>query len=195
MSSCPEATSLFLSNADDDSPCPAPPKSVSEEGSAVPPRAAPARTTCPPELVEEVSVAAAPCKPRGPIKRKTGEKPRSHAGDDTSSCPEAPKPAPEDVGVLPPSPAQPVSPSRKRPWVVPCAASSDDVLDSPPAKKGTQEAKHLQHAPNHLGPVASSETMLQEADAIKSPAPGQPSAAEDSEPVLPTPSEVATVSA
>ena len=145
-SSCPEAPKPAPEDVGVLPPSSAPPKSVSEEGGAVPPCAAPASTTSLPELVEEVSVAAAPCKPRGPIKRKTGEKPRSHAGDDTSSCPEAPKPAPEDVGVLPPSPAQTVSPSRKRPLVVPCAASPDDVLDSPPAKKGTQEAQHLQPA-------------------------------------------------
>ena len=56
----------------------------------MPPCAAPASTTSLPEFVEEVSAAAAPCKRRGPIKRKTGEKPRSDAGDDMSSCPEAP---------------------------------------------------------------------------------------------------------
>ena len=81
------------------------------------PCAAPASTTSLPEIVEEVSVAAAPCKRRGPIKRKTGEQPR----------PEPPVPAAEDVHAVPPYAASPLSSG------LPASAGSTDASNAVPA--------------------------------------------------------------
>ena len=112
----------------------------------MPPCAAPASTTSLPGLVEEVSVAAAPCKRRGPIKRKTGEKPRSDAGDDMSSCPEAPTTTSLSASAGEGAPAatqnKPRGPIKRRTSDRPVAHHRDDIEPRPEPPEPAAEDVH-----------------------------------------------------
>ena len=112
-----------------------------------------------PVLADKVAPAAA--QRRGPIKRKTGDKPVSCAADDRLPCP-----------------APPMSPSRKRACAVPCPTSSDNVIHPHTAKKGRQEAENPELSAKPTA-AAGTEPVIQDADAISSPAPNQPSGADD----------------
>ena len=152
-------------SAETDTALPAPTRRLRKKTA---PCAAPASTTSLPEIVEELSVAAAPCKRRGPIKRKTGEKPR----------PEPPEPAAEDVHAVPPYAASPLSSGRKRACAEPCPPHSAEVLDAHAAKKGRPCAENPDVASKPAS-VVSFEPVIQDADSSSSPARKQPTDADD----------------